>query len=120
VSAGVGEARVLQVLVCDKYQVREMLEIPLELPGNGPVQLKVDWGGGKVQFFYAITGGDWQKAGPCLDGSILSDDYVQDADQRYRAAFTGAFVGVCCQDLSGHGGMATFSNWKYEEVAPRP
>jgi xylan 1,4-beta-xylosidase len=50
--------------------------------------------------------------GDMVEGSILSDDYVQDANNRYRPAFTGAFVGICCQDLSGHGATAAFSNWK--------
>jgi xylan 1,4-beta-xylosidase len=40
---------------------------------------------------------------------------VQDAEHRYRPAFTGAFVGVCCQDLSGQGGTASFSDWRYVE-----
>jgi xylan 1,4-beta-xylosidase len=116
VSRGGNGERVLQVLACDKYQVSEMLPEPVVLPKEGTVGLRLDWNGPDVQFFYAITADEWRKAGSCLDGSILSDDYVQDAEHRYRPAFTGAFVGVCCQDLSGQGGMATFSNWEYREV----
>ena len=48
--------------------------------------------------------------GPVLDGSILSDDYVQNGSNRYRPAFTGAFVGICCQDLTGNNAAADF-NW---------
>lgn len=112
VSSGDSGERILQVLVCDKYQTQEMLATPITLPGEGVVQLKVEWNQADVQFFYATYNGSWQKIGPILDGSILSDDYVQDANNRYRPAFTGAFVGICCQDLSGHGATAAFSNWK--------
>jgi xylan 1,4-beta-xylosidase len=115
VSAGRNGERILQVLVCDKYQTEEMLEAPIVLPGDGALQLKAAWDGAAVQFYYATKEENWQPAGPQLDGSILSDDYVQDADQRYRPAFTGAFVGVCCQDLSGRGGTATFRDWRYWE-----
>jgi xylan 1,4-beta-xylosidase len=116
VSAGADQEKILQVLVCDKYQTREMLTVPIILPSRETVRLKVEWQGADVQFFHGDTEGNWHEAGPCLDGSILSDDYVQDAANRYRPAFTGAFVGVCCQDLSGHGGLATFSDWEYQEL----
>jgi xylan 1,4-beta-xylosidase len=53
--------------------------------------------------------------GPVLDGSILSDDYVEDAEIRYRPCFTGAFVGLCCQDLSGQGLHADFDGFAYLE-----
>jgi xylan 1,4-beta-xylosidase len=115
VSAGTNGGRILQVLVCDKYQTEEMLEAPIVLPATGPLQLKAVWDGADVQFYYATKKEGWQPAGPSLDGSILSDDYVQDAGQRYRPAFTGAFIGVCCQDLSGQEGMATFRDWRYLE-----
>lgn len=68
-----------------------------------------------IQFYYAIKEGDWQKIGGVLDGSILSDDYVTDATNRYRPAFTGAFVGLCCQDLTGQRLHADFDWWKYQK-----
>ena len=54
--------------------------------------------------------------GPVLDGSILSDDYVEDAEVRYRPCFTGAFVGLCCQDLSGQRLHADFDGFEYREL----
>lgn len=56
-----------------------------------------------------------REIGPVLDGSILSDDYVRE-DVRYRPAFTGAFVGLCCQDLSGGRRSADFAWFDYREL----
>ena len=78
--------------------------------------LKADFDGVDLQFYYALTEGDWQAFGPVLDGSILSDDYVQDSENIYRPAFTGAFVGMCCQDLSGRKMHADFDWFDYKEI----
>ncbi|MBC7785670.1 MAG: glycoside hydrolase family 43 protein [Burkholderiales bacterium] len=49
----------------------------------------------QLQFSAAPDGKAWRNIGPVLDASKLSDDYGQGLH------FTGAFVGVCCQDLVG-------------------
>ena len=69
-----------------------------------------------LQFYYATQEDKWQAIGPVLDGSILSDDYVQNDGRRYRPAFTGAFVGLCCQDLTGMKQYADFQWFEYEEL----
>ncbi len=108
--------RFLQIITCDKYLVTEPLEDPILLPNEGPVFLKVDFDHEKLQFYYALEPDEWQKLGPVLDGSILSDDYVRDDEVRYRPAFTGAFVGLCCQDLTGNKGHADFDWFEYLEL----
>jgi len=70
----------------------------------------------ELQFFYREEKGDWQKAGPVLDGSILSDDYIMEQCGRYRPAFTGAMVGICCQDLTGSRKPADFDWFEYKAV----
>ena len=67
-------------------------------------------------YHYAIEDGNWHKLGPVLDGSILSDDYVRDEHNRYRPAFTGAFVGMVCQDLTGNLKHADFDWFEYKEI----
>lgn len=109
-----GERR-LQIISCDKYEMREMLEAPVLLPGEGTVELRLDWDRADLQFYYRPSFGEWKAIGPVLDGSILSDDYVRDEHNRYRPAFTGAFVGMCCQDLSGLRKEADFDWWEYAE-----
>ncbi|MEM9930345.1 MAG: family 43 glycosylhydrolase, partial [Bacteroidota bacterium] len=108
--------RLLQVLVCDKYQITEQLLEPVPLPEEGTLHLRAVWRGAHLQFSYrAAEAENWILVGPELDASILSDDYVQDANNRYRPAFTGAFIGVCCQDLRGTSYSAQFFNWSYQE-----
>jgi xylan 1,4-beta-xylosidase len=49
----------------------------------------------RLQFSASPDGRSWQTVGPVLDASKLSDDYGQGLH------FTGAFVGLCAQDLGG-------------------
>jgi len=111
-----GIRKLLYIITCDKYEQQEPLDEPIDITGIGKVWMKVDFNREKLQFYYAIEAGKWQKIGPVLDGSILSDDYVQDQDTRYRAAFTGALVGMCCQDLSGRNLPADFEYFEYKEL----
>jgi len=68
-----------------------------------------------IQFYYTTQTDNWRKIGGVLNGSILSDNYVRDEENRYGPAFTGAFVGLCCQDLTGQGFHADFDWWEYRE-----
>jgi len=116
-----GSKKLLNIISCDKFVTTESLETPIDITGHSRVYLKADFNRKKLQFYFAseISGDEpqedeWQKIGDILDGSILSDDYVQDAENRYRPAFTGAFVGMCVQDLTGQKMHADFDWWKYE------
>jgi xylan 1,4-beta-xylosidase len=108
--------RWLQITSCDKYKIQEELGEGILLPKEGVIYLKVDFNWADLQFYYSTSSENWMPVGPVLDGSILSDDYVCDAGNRYRPAFTGAFVGLACQDLSGQGHHADFDWWEYSEV----
>lgn len=108
--------RELQILSCDKYEISEVLSTPIELPKTDMIYLKVEWNKADIQFYYGMDEKNWEKVGPVLDGSILSDDYVRDDEVRYRPAFTGAFVGICCQDLSGQKWPVDFAWWDYKEL----
>jgi len=60
----------------------------------------------------------WEPVGPVLDGSILSDDYVETSGTGdFYPCFTGAFYGLCCQDLSGLRQHADFGYFAYKEPA---
>ena len=108
--------RVLNIITCDKYDFREPLRSLVHLEDRGPIFLKVDFQREAIQFYYATVPDQWIAVGPVLDGSILSDDYVRDEENRYRPAFTGTFVGICCQDLSGTNIPADFDWFDYEEL----
>ena len=106
----------LRILTNDKYRNVEPPDEPIELTGTQRIYLKVNFHGADLQFFYAIREDDWIPFGPVLDGSILSDEYVEDLEVRFRACFTGAFVGMCCQDLSGQRRHADFDWFDYREL----
>ncbi len=62
-----------------------------------------------LQFSYSMDGERWMKIGGVLDNSILSDEYS------FTSGFTGAFVGICCQDMSGMSKHADFDYFQYIE-----
>ena len=65
--------------------------------------------GAELQFEFSVSSGEWTKIGPVLNGAILSDDYN-------HLGFTGAFVGMCCQDISGRRLHADFAYFNYREA----
>ncbi len=113
-----GEHTYLQITACDNYETTDLLDPPLPLPRGQAIGLRLEWQNADLQFYYALQAEQWQAVGPILDGSILSDDYVREGDRRYRPAFTGAFVGICCQDLSGQRHPADFHWWEYQDLNP--
>ena len=109
------QSKFLQIIYCDNFDMKEILEHPIDLTGQQRVYLKAHLNRSNLQFYYATKANEWQRIGGILDGSILSDDYVREGGQHYRPAFTGAFVGLCCQDLSGRKQYADFDWFEYTE-----
>jgi xylan 1,4-beta-xylosidase len=66
-----------------------------------------------LRFSYGPDGENWTAIGPVLDASRLSDECCARA---YEGAFTGAFVGMACQDLSGRRLHADFDLFEYLEL----
>ncbi|MEX0322700.1 MAG: glycoside hydrolase family 43 protein [Puniceicoccaceae bacterium] len=100
--------RTLNIIRTDRALSREVLEEDISLPDDGPVRMKVRFNKASLQFFYAVEDLDWKAIGPELNGAILSDDYG-------NLGFTGAFVGLCTQDLTGEELHADFSCFHYNE-----
>lgn len=84
-----------------------------ELPETGSVELGVDVATAELQFRYRVDGGEWVRVGPVLDASLLSDE----AGKGEGANFTGAFVGMACQDMTGQRKHADFLSFSYTELA---
>ena len=106
----------LSLISCDRLTYGYPLDEPIDITGVGRLYLKADYKGESLQFYYAFEEGSWIEIGPVLDGSILSDEHASDFGGRFRAAFTGAFVGMCCQDLSGRAIYADFDWFEYKEL----
>ncbi len=112
----VDKGKELRIICSEQYRVWEPLVKGVDVSGFDRVYLKVRFIRESVQFFYGTQEDSWQKIGPELDGSKLSDDYIQNYQDRYMPAFTGVFIGICCQDLSGMKGYADFDWFSYSEA----
>ena len=62
-------------------------------------------------YFYSFDGKTWNKIPVKFDSFKLSDDFIQGG-----GFFTGAFVGMHCQDVSGRKLHADFDYFLYEEL----
>lgn len=76
----------------------------------GEVELEVVVDNGNLQFYYTTAAKKRQKIGGLTDCSFLSDEACN------QGWFTGAMVGVCCQDLTGSRLYADFDWFDYEEL----
>lgn len=63
-----------------------------------------------VQFYYGYPEAELQEIGPEINAGFLSDEACDEG------WFTGAMIGICCQDLTGFGKYADFD---YFEVAEK-
>ena len=94
-----GTRKLLTLLSSDNFRAQHH-DAVVDITGHDSVILKGKLNHSELQFFYSLDGHAFTPIGPVLDASILSDDYVRDGGLRYQAAFTGCFVGMCCQDLA--------------------
>lgn len=74
------------------------------------VHLKVEVRVEEYKFFYSFDGVEWKEIPTSFESKKLSDDYVGGG-----ACFTGAFVGMHCQDVSGNNKSADFDYFMYKE-----
>jgi xylan 1,4-beta-xylosidase len=65
----------------------------------------------RLRFAYRMKEGGWQWLPQQFDASILSDE----ASPPGLPNFTGAFVGMACQDLAGTATPADFDWFAYRE-----
>ena len=86
---------------------------PVQIPNTGKIRLALTIKNARLQFFYALEGQDLQKIGPTFDASILSDE---GSIASGGGCFTGAFVGICAQDINGTANTADFHYFTYEPL----
>ena len=79
------------------------------LPDDGPVWLGADIDGQDLVFRWSPDGERWTSLPITLDQSLISDE----AGLGEGASFTGAFLGMACQDLSGRNHPADFDCFAY-------
>ncbi len=89
---------------------------PIALPPRGRVRLRVDVDFERLSFSFAPEDGNWQRLDETFDASILSDEAAAPGNPN----FTGAFVGMACQDTAGTAHPADFDWFEYRERDYRP
>jgi xylan 1,4-beta-xylosidase len=87
-----------------------------EIPSNVAVELRVEVEAERLRFGYRVSGAEWAWLAQPFDASILSDEAALPG----QSNFTGAFVGMACQDLSGAGHHADFDWFEYVERPGSP
>ncbi|MEV6966601.1 glycoside hydrolase family 43 protein [Hamadaea sp. NPDC051192] len=106
-------SRVLRVATRDQGRLTVHTET-VAVAGPDPVQLRLRFDDAELTCWYA-TETEWQRIGPVLDATVVSDEHVVefDGDQIRSLGFTGAFAGLWVWDLNGHGHPADFDRAAY-------
>jgi xylan 1,4-beta-xylosidase len=108
--------RHLRVMSCVP-DVGDTFTAPTPLsPGTGQIELRMDVDYERLIFAYRLPNLAWQRLPQIFDASIVSDE----AGPPTAANFTGAFTGVCCQDLAGTCRPADFDYFEYREREYQP
>jgi xylan 1,4-beta-xylosidase len=105
-----GRGRVLGITVTDDGRYHEIPDSGIDIDAWPQVHLRARFEGAELRFSASPDGSEWQRVGPVLDAAKLSDDYGD------RLRFTGAFVGICAQDLGGTRTEADFDFFELREL----
>jgi xylan 1,4-beta-xylosidase len=106
----------IRAMSCLPDQVQsDVFSAPIRIPTTAPVHLRVEVDFERLYFAYRMEGGEWSRLPGPLDASILSDEAATPGTPN----FTGAFVGVCCQDMAGTCRPADFDYFVYRERSYR-
>jgi len=107
--------RQLQVMSANPESGCETIVVAPLLP-DGPIELSATVIDDTLSFAWRTEAdGDWQTVPTVFDVSVLSDEVTAPG----LPNFTGTFVGMACQDLSGAGLPADFEWFRYAaEDAP--
>ena len=100
----------LGLMACDKGNVSYPVEKEVDVSHLERVYLRLEIDGAKLRFYRSEDGETWSPFWDQLDASILSDEYA------IPIGFTGCFVGMACQDLTGSGHPADFDWFEYKEL----
>ncbi|MHA7965523.1 glycoside hydrolase family 43 protein [Paenibacillus sp. CAU 1782] len=97
------------ILSADNGNRTEWLESRIPIPEWERIYLRAVIHDGTLNFYCSSDGELWWQVGTELDASKCSDEYSASGH------FTGAFVGICCQDSYRKTKHADFDYFQYEE-----
>ena len=99
--------KILGIALTDDTVYDELADSQIAVNDWRQIFLQAEIDHARLQFSASPDGKSWRKIGPPLDASKLSDDYGS------ALHFTGAMVGLCCQDLKDHALCADFDYFDY-------
>jgi len=103
-------ARCLGLMRCERGQVTWPVEKEYPLDDCERVYLRLAIDHDRIRFAYSRDGELWSAVGWEHDASILADEHA------VPCGFTGNFVGIACQDISGRRLHADFDWFEYREL----
>jgi xylan 1,4-beta-xylosidase len=110
------QGRHLRVMTCTPDSPQsDAFTVPVRIP-RGRIELRAEVDQERLRFAYRAGGDAWQWLPELFDASILSDEATVPGVPN----FTGAFVGMACQDLSGTALPADFDYFEYRERDYQP
>jgi xylan 1,4-beta-xylosidase len=83
----------------------------IAIPSGKRIELRAEVDEERLYFGYRVDGGAWAWLPQMFDASILSDE----ANAPGMPNFTGNFVGMSCNDMSGMAHPADFDYFEYRE-----
>ncbi|GAA6139492.1 glycoside hydrolase family 43 protein [Arenicella sp. 4NH20-0111] len=83
----------------------------ITIHSQGAIFLRCEVIDERLTYYWSEDGEVWNTIPLVLDNSIVSDE----AGKGEGASFTGAFVGMCCQDLESNTVYADFDYFDYQE-----
>jgi len=102
---------ILDLTICDNFSFSQPLKDKIVIPSEANcVYIRVNIEHEEYYYSYSFNQKDWHKIELVLETKKLSDDYV-----RGGGFFTGAFVGMQCQDTSGQNIPADFKYFSCKE-----
>lgn len=104
------QSKCIGILHSDNGKRLELLDARVPVKDWERIYLRCEIEYGKLTFYCSPDGREWIQVGPVLDGSKCSDEYSQSGH------FTGAFVGICCQDSYRKRKYADFDYFEYKEI----
>jgi len=99
--------KILGIVLTDDTVYDELADSQMAINDWPRIFLRAEIDHARLQFSASPDGQLWRDIGPLLDASKLSDDYGS------ALHFTGAMVGLCCQDLKDHVVCADFDYFDY-------
>ncbi|WP_054956197.1 glycoside hydrolase family 43 protein [Paenibacillus dakarensis] len=108
------KGRILELTACDNFTFSQPLQgQEIVIPDHvDDVYLRVDVETEVYRYSYSFDGTNWNTLPVTFESYKLSDDYIQGG-----GFFTGAFVGMQCQDTSGRNLHADFDYFIYKSMS---